>query len=74
MKQSGFAVDLSTAQIPNPLLEEAERAELRILPFVNVMKTVIKLWLDRLQSSDLITDNDLVQLWMDFLRENPSSV
>lgn len=72
MKQSGFAVDLSTAEVPNALLEEAERAELRVLPFLNVMKTVMKLWLDRLQSSDLVTDDELVQCWTDFLRENHS--
>ena len=74
MKQNGFAVDLSSAHVPNALLEEAERAELRTLPYANIMKTVVKLWLERLQSSDLITDDELVQCWMDFLRENPSSV
>ena len=74
MKQSGFALDLSTPALENPLLEEAERADLRILPFVLVMKAVIRLWLERMQAGDLFTDQETVQLWMDFLRENPSSV
>lgn len=74
MKQAGFALDLSLVTEPNPLLEEAERADLRILPYTLIMKTLTGLWLERLGASHLVTDQEIVQLWSDFLRENPSSV
>lgn len=74
MKQAGFALDLSMVTEPNTLLDEAQRADLRILPYVLVMKSLIRLWLERLGASDLVTDQEIVQLWSHFLQENPSSV
>ncbi|KYG64950.1 hypothetical protein AZI86_12185 [Bdellovibrio bacteriovorus] len=74
MKQSGFALDLSSVMESNTLLDEARRADLRVLPYTLVMKSLMRLWLERLGADDLITDEEIVQLWSDFLKENPSSV
>lgn len=74
MKQGGYALDLATDVQPNPLLEEAERADLRILSNEEVKRLMIRLCHEQMKVSDAISVEELVELWPAFLQENPPSV
>ncbi|KYG64340.1 hypothetical protein AZI87_13995 [Bdellovibrio bacteriovorus] len=74
MKRAGYALDLNLFPLENLLLEEAERADLKVLPPVLVAETFTRLWFQRLKLSDDISNDEIRATWNTFLKENSSSV
>jgi len=74
MKRDGYALDLNLLPYPNPLLEEAERAELRVLHPSLVAATWTHLWIEKLQIETSLKVEELHESWKNFLRENSPSV
>ncbi len=71
MKRSGYVLDLSVVPTKNLFLEEATRAELRVLSPVLLAVTETRLWLDRLRVKD-ISNEEIHSMWTEFLKENYS--
>lgn len=70
MKQAGYALDLNILPEQNLLLEEAEKAELRVLHPVLVAVLLTRLWLDRLQVGEELSNEDIRESWMQFLKQS----
>ncbi|MBV2167454.1 MAG: hypothetical protein KUL82_01995 [Bdellovibrio sp.] len=71
MKGTGYALDLNLFPIHNLLLEEAERAELRVLHPVLIAEVLTSLWLERLKITE-VSKQEIHESWKQFLQENPS--
>jgi shikimate dehydrogenase len=67
MKADGYVMDLNLNIENHQLLEEAERADLRVLPPVQVYSALTLLWLERLQLNHNLSIEDLEQRWKRFL-------
>ncbi|WP_413613275.1 hypothetical protein [Bdellovibrio sp. HCB-110] len=72
MKRAGYALDLNILPAQNLLLEEAEKAELRVLPPVLVAAILTRLWLDRLEVGSELSPQDIRETWMQFLKQSSS--
>lgn len=68
MKHNGYVLDLNILPRHNLLLEEAERAGLRVLQPVLVAAATSYLWLERTQPSQKKSVEDLLALWEEFLQ------
>lgn len=69
MKQSGFVLDLNLLPAHNLLLEEAAKADLRVLRPVLVAAAETRLWLERLKVGEKLSMEDLIATWEEFLKE-----
>ncbi|MEN0058958.1 MAG: hypothetical protein AAGB31_08995 [Bdellovibrio sp.] len=74
MKGSGYVLDLNMLPVHNLLLEEAQRAELRVLPPLLVAVTLTRMWLRRLKVSPDLSSKEIEESWKLFLKQNSSSV
>ncbi|AFY01193.1 hypothetical protein [Bdellovibrio bacteriovorus] len=74
MKGTGYALDLNLLSLQNLLLEEAEKAELRVLHPVLVAEALTRLWLERLRPEHNLSHEDIRESWTRFLKQNSSSV
>lgn len=69
MKHKGYALDLNLIPSQNLLLEEAEKAELRVLSPVLVATVLSQMWLQRLNVTGVAL-TELRDEWNHFLKEN----
>lgn len=69
MKADGYVLDLNLLPLENLLLEEAQKAELRVLSPVLIAEEVTRLWLKRL-STEPVSDEEIHETWQVFL-QNP---
>lgn len=67
MKGDGYVMDLNLSIENHQLLEEAERADLRVLPPEQVYSALTMLWLDRLHLNHNLSISDLEKRWKEFL-------
>lgn len=74
MKGTGYALDLNLLPLQNLLLEEAEKAELRVLHPILVAEALTRLWLERLHPQHGLSTEEIRESWTRFLKENSSSV
>lgn len=74
MKGTGYVLDLNLSPLENLLLEEAEKADLRVLHPVLVAEALTRLWLDRLRPDHGLNRKELHDSWIQFLKQNSSSV
>lgn len=74
MKRDGYALDLNLLPFVNPLLEEAERAELRVLHPSLVAAQLTLLWLEKLVPESRLKVEDLRESWKTFLKQISPSV
>lgn len=74
MKRGGYALDLNLLPFVNPLLEEAEKAELRVLSPISVAAELTALWLDKLSIESSLKVEDLIESWKSFLSQISPSV
>ncbi|WII72011.1 hypothetical protein QJS83_16230 [Bdellovibrio sp. 22V] len=74
MKRSGYALDLNLLPAQNLLLEEAEKAELKVLHPVSIATAITQLWMKRLQVNDFQSLEEIRESWIHFLKENSPSV
>lgn len=74
MKGTGYALDLNLLPLQNLLLEEAAKAELRVLHPVLVVSAITLLWLDRLNPQHGLSVQEIRESWTRFLNQNSSSV
>ncbi|KHD87813.1 MAG: hypothetical protein OM95_12445 [Bdellovibrio sp. ArHS] len=74
MKRAGYALDLNLFPVENLLLEEAERADLKVLHPVLVAEAYTRLWFQRIGFGDDISNEEIRGIWNEFLKENSSSV
>lgn len=74
MRSDGYVLDFNLLPLQNPLLLEATKAELKTLTPQALYARVAKQWLDRLEAGSYLTLEDLRESWMQFLKENSSSV
>lgn len=72
MKGTGYALDLNLFPTHNLLLEEAERADLRVLHPVLVAEVLTSLWLERLKVATEVSKQEIHESWKQFLQENPA--
>ncbi|MDG0817526.1 Rossmann-fold NAD(P)-binding domain-containing protein [Bdellovibrio svalbardensis] len=69
LKRDGYVMDLNLMPYHNPLLEEAERAELRVLHPHLVAASLTHLWLEKLQLGASLKVEDLRESWKSFLKQ-----
>ncbi len=74
LKRDGYALDLNLIPYHNPLLEEAERAELRVLHPYLVSASLTQMWLEKLQLGASLKVEDLRESWKIFLKQISPSV
>lgn len=74
LKTDGYALDLNLMPYHNPLLEEAERADLRVLHPYLVFASLTQLWLEKLQLGTSLKVEDLRESWKTFLKQISPSV
>ncbi|QDK37351.1 hypothetical protein [Bdellovibrio sp. NC01] len=74
MKVNGYALDLNLLPYHNSLLEEAERADLRVLHPALVAASLTEIWLQRLQVGASLKVEELRESWKKFLQEISPSV
>lgn len=74
MDARGYVLDLNLVPVENLLLEEAKRAELKVLNPCAVAAQITLSWLDRLQPQHGLTLEQVEQSWMTFLKEISPSV
>ncbi len=74
MDARGYVLDLNLVPVENLLLEEAKRAELKVLAPCSVATQITLQWLDRLQPQHGLTALQIEQNWMTFLKEISPSV
>lgn len=74
MKGTGYVLDLNLLPLDNLLLDEAQKADLRVLHPVLVAEALTRLWLDRLRPDHGLSRHDLRESWIQFLKQNSSSV
>lgn len=69
MKAEGYVLDLNLLPWHNLLLEEAVKADLRVLRPVLVAAAETRLWLDRLKFGEQLSIEQLILSWEEFLKE-----
>nr|BFD67415.1 hypothetical protein HAGR004_24370 [Bdellovibrio sp. HAGR004] len=74
MNGTGYALDLNLLPLQNLLLEEAEKADLRVLHPVLVAEALTLLWLQRLKPDHDLGRDEIRESWTKFLKQNSSSV
>lgn len=77
MKQGGYVLDLNISSASNLLLDEAEKAGLKILAPILVAQVFTRLWLERLENKKLgkmLSDKEIQDSWVSFLKEISPSV
>ncbi|UXR64019.1 hypothetical protein EZJ49_13190 [Bdellovibrio bacteriovorus] len=74
MNGKGYALDLNLLPLQNLLLEEAEKADLRVLHPVLVAEALTLLWLQRLKPDHDLSMEEIRESWTRFLKQNSSSV
>lgn len=74
MKRDGYALDLNLLPYQNPLLEEAQRADLRVLHPYIVAASLTELWIQKLQIETPLKVEELRESWKSFLKEISPSV
>lgn len=74
MAPKGYVMDLTLLPLENVLLEEAQKAELRVLHPSLVAAQVTLQWLERIRPQHGMSLSDIEKSWMDFLKENSPSV
>ena len=74
MKTNGYAMDLNLLPEHNLLLEEAARADLKILQPSSLAAEITYIWLQKLLGSSPLKVEELRESWKSFLKENSSSV
>lgn len=67
MKPQGYAMDLNLLPQENLLLEEAKKAELRVLPPILIAIELTRFWLERLNVS--LSIQEIQEVWTEFLKE-----
>lgn len=73
MKRAGYVMDLNLVPLENLLLEEAEKADLRVLSPLLVAGVLTRLWLQRLLTKEEIpSDQEIKELWHQFFA-NPEN-
>lgn len=72
MKQGGYVLDLNLSGHENLLLEEAEKAGLKVLSPVSVVQVFTRLWLELLNKT--LSDEEIRESWFVFLKQISSSV
>lgn len=72
MKSSGFVLDLNVFPVENNLLEEAEREDLRVLSPVLCLRQLVPLWMKQLEVPLQISDDEVCELWEQFLKIVPT--
>nr|WP_295905135.1 hypothetical protein [uncultured Bdellovibrio sp.] len=70
MSPAGYALDLNILPEHNLLLEEAVKADLRVLHPILVASVYTKLWLDRLEVGSELSHEEITESWREFLKQN----
>lgn len=69
MKRLGYVLDANLLPVQNLLLEEAEKADLRVLSPVLVAKVYTRLWLERmLPEEQQLSRQEIDDSWTEFLK------
>ncbi|NUN06933.1 MAG: hypothetical protein HUU57_14370, partial [Bdellovibrio sp.] len=69
MMRLGYVLDANLLPVQNLLLEEAEKADLRVLSPVLVAKVFTRLWLERiLPEEQQLTTQEIDDSWTEFLK------
>ena len=69
MKRLGYVLDANLLPVQNLLLEEAEKADLRVLVPTLVAKVYTRLWLERmLPEKEQLTTQEIDDSWTEFLK------
>ncbi|WP_347357597.1 hypothetical protein [Bdellovibrio sp.] len=74
MNGTGYALDLNLLPLQNLLLEEAEKADLRVLHPILVAEALTLLWLQRLKPDHDLSREEIHDRWNQFLKQNSPSV
>ncbi|MBO9666377.1 MAG: hypothetical protein J7501_06145 [Bdellovibrio sp.] len=74
MKTGGYALDAYLGVLHSDLLEEAERAELKVLYPAQVLKALVEVILERIHIQNLVSNTELAEMIQAFTKENSSSV
>lgn len=69
MKKGGYIFDMNLLPIHNLLLDEAERADLKILSPILLAVAQTRLWLERLKPGQTFSKAELLSSWTEFLKE-----
>ncbi|MNL17713.1 hypothetical protein D3C87_1388220 [compost metagenome] len=69
MKTAGLILDLQWVKGMSPLLEEAEKADLRVIQTSRLVGLLTMLWLERLDLQVSIKVEDLEAYWREFLKQ-----
>ena len=70
IKEGGYVMDLNLYPIPNPYLEEAERAELRVVKPIQFWTAKTRLWCSKIMPEFDTGNVDFDKCWQDFLSQN----
>lgn len=74
LKSTGYVLDCYVGNLQSPLLEEAEKAGLRVLQPAQVLQSLVELCLEKIGQSDLLSVADLQSLIVKISKEISSSV
>lgn len=74
MNTGGYAFDCHLGNLQSELMEEAERAELKVLYPTDLLQALVEIVLEKLKQSDLVSSSELLDWITDFKKENSPSV
>ncbi|MGE5085295.1 MAG: hypothetical protein ACM3MG_03280 [Bacillota bacterium] len=74
LKNTGYVLDCCLEDLQSPLLEEADRAGLRVLQPIQILQALVEMCLEKIGMSDLISSEDLHGLIVKISKEISSSV
>lgn len=74
MNTGGYAFDCHLGNLESELMEEAERAELKVLYPTDLLQALVEIVLEKLKQSDLVSSAELLDWITDFKKENSPSV
>jgi shikimate dehydrogenase len=74
MNTGGYAFDCNLGNLQSELMEEAERAELKVLLPTDLLQALVEIVFEKLKQSELVSRADLKEWVKSFKEQNSSSV
>ncbi|QLY26815.1 hypothetical protein [Bdellovibrio sp. KM01] len=74
MNTGGYAFDCNLGNLQSELMEEAERAELKVLQPSELLQALVEIVFEKLKQSELLEGTDLTAWVREFKEQNSSSV
>ncbi|WP_413294379.1 hypothetical protein ACLSU7_04570 [Bdellovibrio sp. HCB185ZH] len=74
MNTGGYAFDCNLGNLHSELMEEAERAELKVLQPSDLLQALVEIVFEKLKQSELLARPDLTEWVREFKEQNSSSV